>query len=142
MTTSSWTSGPRLSTARHFNGCFHIKDNNVITQIVVMGGQNYGSNGSRSLSSTEILDVNIMTWRVGPLLPISVYGNKGVISLSGTYLGFSTGGRDGNNQFLTRIYGLKKTSENVYTWDEVHSMTTARQVHSVENAPRSLLPNC
>ena len=93
---------------------------------MVMGGH-----GSERLSSTEVLDVNTMTWRVGPPLPISVESNRGVQSVAGTYLGFSTGGY-GNGQRHSKIYGLKKTSEDVYTWEEVHSMTAARQWHSVD----------
>ena len=108
----------------------------MITEIVVMGGY-----GSGYLSSTEILDVNSMTWRTGPSFPISVYGNKGVQSEVGPYLGFSTGGI-GNSQYQRKIYGLKKTNGNSFKWEEVHGMTTGRYYHSVVNAPKSLLPNC
>ena len=108
----------------------------MITEIVVMGGY-----GSGALSSTEILDVNSMTWRTGPALPISVYANRGVQSEVGPHLGFSTGGY-GNGQNQNKIYGLKKTPEDSFEWEEVHSMTTARSYHSVVNAPKSLLPNC
>lgn len=130
MTTNSWSNGPRLSSGRYGHGCFSIKENNEITKIVVMGGNNSGA-----LSSTVILDVNSMTWRTGPALPISVSYNKGVHSEGGTYLGFSIGGS------IKSIYGLKKTSEDSFTWEEVHGMTTARVWHSVVNAPKSLLPN-
>ena len=99
-----------------------------------------GSGGSGSGSSTEILDVNSMTWRTGPSLPISVYQNKGVQSEVGPYLGFSTGGRSRQGQ--RKIYGLKKTNGNSFKWEEVHGMTTGRYFHSVVNAPKSLLPNC
>ena len=108
----------------------------MVTQIVVMGGRN--RNGDY-LSSTEILDVNSMTWRTGPSLPISVRYNRGVQSVSGTYLGFSTGG---TWPVVRKIFGLKKTSENGLEWEEVHGMTTARYDHSVVNVPKSLLPNC
>ena len=100
-----------------------------------------GGYGSGQLSSTEVLDVNTMTWRVGPPLPISVESNRGVPSVEGNYLGFSTGGY-GNGQRHSKIYGLKETSKDVYTWEEVQSMTTARSYHSVVNAPKTLLPNC
>ena len=105
----------------------------MITEIVVMGGINYYG----SLSSTEILDVNSMTWRTGPSLPISVWGNKGVQSEVGPYLGFSTGGYRHR-----KIFGLKKTDGSNFKWEEVHGMTTGRGAHSVVNAPKSLLPNC
>ena len=138
MGTNHWSSGPSLLRARQNHGCFSIKDNNVVTHIVVMGGAGY-------LSSSEILDVNTMTWATGPPLPVPVNVNRGVESVDGTYLGFSTGGngRHGNRVLReSKILGLKKTSENVYFWEEVHSMTTARNTHSIVNAPNSLLPNC
>ena len=100
-----------------------------------------GGTASGALSSTEILDVNSMEWRTGPALPISLQGNRGVQSEVGTYLGFSTGGH-GNGQYQRKIYGLKITSDDSFKWEEVHGMTTARRVHSVVNAPESLLPNC
>ena len=109
----------------------------MITEIVVMGGYNSGA-----LSSTEILDVNSMTWRTGPALPISVAYNRGVQSEVGPYLGFSTGGRDGNGQEQRKIFGLKKTNGNNFKWEEVHGMTTGREIYSVVNAPKNLLPNC
>ena len=102
-----------------------------------MGGVGYGS----SIDSTEILNVNTMTWGMGPSLPFEVHGNRGVVSVSGTYLGFSTGGY-GQGLAHSKIYGLKKTIENEYIWEEVHSMTTGRYFHSIVNAPSSMLPNC
>ena len=104
----------------------------MITQIVVMGGYLTGS-------STEVLDVNSMRWKTGPALPTSVTHNKGVQSEVRPYLGFSTGGR---GQYSFKIYGLKKTTEDSFDWEEVHGMTTARWLHSVVNAPKSLLQNC
>ena len=109
----------------------------MITGIVVMGG--YGGSGSGS--STEILDVNSMTWRTGPSLPISVGYNKGVQSEVGPYLGFSIGGF-GNDQYQRKIFGLKETNGNSFKWEEVYGMTTGRYAHSAVNAPKSLLPNC
>ena len=110
----------------------------MITQIVVIGGN--GSGRPPYLSSTEILDVNSMTWRTGPAFPMTVYYHKGVQSEVGPYLGFSTGGRSRQRQ--RKIYGLKKTNGNSFKWEEVHGMTTARYSFSVVNAPKSLLPNC
>ena len=137
METNNWSNGPSLSNKRRYHGCFSIKNNNMITEIVVMGGI-----GSVYLSSTEILDVNSMTWRNGPALPISVHGNRGVQSEVGPYPGFSIGGWSGRGQKTRKIFGLKKTPEDNFKWEEVHSMTTARASHSVVNAPKSLLPNC
>ena len=122
----------------------------MITKIVVMGGFCSGVNGYVTHSSTEILDVNTMTWGIGPNLPIDVFDHKGVQSVSETYLGFSIGGycsklrscKDGYSKAQSKIFGLKKTNENVYVWEEVHNMTTARWSHSVVNAPKNLLPNC
>ena len=106
-----------------------------------MGGIfSWGESWGR-LSSTEILDVDSMTWRTGPALPISVSDNRGVQSELGPYLGFSTGGY-GNSQIQNKIYGLKKTPEDNFEWVEVHSMTTGREYHSVVNVPKSLISNC
>ena len=105
-----------------------------------MGGTGNGQSSGR-LSSTEVLDVDTMTWAIGPPLPVAVYKNRGVESVSGAYLGFSTGGL-GDGQAQSKIYGLKKTSDNVYIWEEVHSMIKGRYDHSIVNAPKSLLPNC
>ena len=104
--------------------------------MVVVGGE--GSSGY--LSSTEILDVKTMTWSNGPNLPTSVTGNRGVESVTDTYLGFSTGGY--YRTVYNNIYGLKKTSGNTYRWVQVQSMATGRYYHSVVNAPTTLLPNC
>ena len=139
-TKRNWSYGPSLLTGRESHGCFSIKDNDLITKIVVMGG--WSRDPGRILSSTEILDVNSMTWRTGPALPISVKGNKGVQSEGGPYLGFSTGGYVGSSQYINKIYGLKETSKDSFKWEETHSMTTARHLHSVVNAPKSLLPSC
>ena len=83
-----------------------------------------------------------MTWRNGPDLPISVYNNRGVESVTDTYLGFSTGGYGRNHHVTNAIYGLKKTSGNTYRWVQVQSMATRRYYHSVVNAPTTLLRNC
>ena len=133
-------SGPRLSIARNDFGCFHIKANNEITKIVVMGGYE-AARIARRLSSVEVLDVNTMTWRIGPSLPRRISDNKGIQSVSGPYLGFSTGGNC-NGRRCNEIFGLKETSQNVYTWEALHSMTTGRTSHRAVNAPKSILPNC
>ena len=100
-----------------------------------------GGYGPPYLSSTEVLDINSMTWAIGPNLPFPNWGLRGIESVSGTYLGFATGGH-GNGRYQDKIYGLKKESENGYTWKKVHSMTNARCMHSVVNAPKTLLPIC
>ena len=83
-----------------------------------------------------------MTWSNGPNLPIQVYKNRGVESVTDTYLGFSTGGYSSNWYGRNYIYGLKKTSGNTYRWVQVQSMATGRYHHSVVNAPTTLLPTC
>ena len=118
----------------------------MIVGIVIMGGSHSGGLDLDPGFSTEILDVNSMTWTTGPALPIKVSGNKGVQSEVGPYLGFSTGGYS-YSQFLNKIYGLKKTNGNSFEWQEVemsrrHGMRTARTSHSVVNAPKRLLSNC
>ena len=107
----------------------------MITQIALIGGYPH-------YSSTELLDVDTMTWGTGPSLPISINNNIGVQSVSGTYLGFSTGGTGTTVGVQRKIFGLTKNSDNGLEWEEVHSMTEARRAHSVVNAPKSLLPNC
>ena len=95
-----------------------------------------GGTTSSSLNSTEMLDVNTMKWAIGPPLPFAAGRNRGVESVSDPYLGFLTGGGQ------KKMYGLKKTIDNMYTWEEVNGMKTARTGHSIVNAPSSLLPNC
>ena len=67
-----------------------------------------------------------------------------ILIVSYTYLGFSTGGYKYNQGYVyyqNKIYGLKKTSDNGYIWEEVHRMRTARNQHYVVNAQTSLLSN-
>ena len=110
----------------------------MVTKIVVMVGYS-----SEIISSTEILDVSTMTWAMGPPLPITILGNQGVESYTDTSLGLSTGGNGGSgNKRIKKIYSLQNTSDEGYTWEEVYSMTAARDHHSAVNAPTSLLPNC
>ena len=97
-----------------------------------------GSDNSAYLSSTEILYVNSMTWASGPSLPIAVAQNRGVESKGGVYSGFSTGGYNG--QYQSKVYGLRLGLSS--SWEELQSMTTARSIHSVVNAPKSIIPNC
>ena len=115
-------------------------DNNIVTKIVVMGG--FDRYGSRYLSSTEVLDVDTMTWAKHAPLPISVNYNRGVTSLGGPYLGFSIGGHDGTGRSKSNIYGLKSQGKNIFTWEEVHNMSATRRLHSAVNAPKNLLTNC
>ena len=70
----SWTLGPRLKTMRRDHGCFPIKHNNTVTNVVVTGGiirRSYRESPT-VLSSTEILNVKTMTWENGPNLPIQI----------------------------------------------------------------------
>ena len=99
--------------------------------------------GARGIRSTEILDVNTMTWAMGPPLPIRAYGNKGLKSVVAPYLGFSIGGYRGQQHGKTsKIFGLRKTGQSSLIWEEVKNMTMTRYYHSAVNAPKSLLPNC
>ena len=97
-----------------------------------MGGYN-----SDYLSSTEILNVNSMTWGNGASLPIAVAQNRGVESKGGEYSGFSFGGYSGGST-RSEVYGWSKSS---HSWYELHSMTTARRLHSVVNV-RPFQRNC
>ena len=78
-----------MGTGRQYFGCFHITENNIVTKVVVMGGQDSLLGLS---SSAEMLDVRTMSWQNLPNLPFAVYHNNGVESVVGPYIGFSIGG--------------------------------------------------
>ena len=70
------------------------------------------------MKSTEVLNVNDLTWSDGPDLPIGMYSNAGVESNDNQYLGFSVGGfSDAGTQEedpnMNTIYGLQKSGENL-----------------------------
>ena len=126
-----------MRTGRYSFGCFHIMENNIITKVVVMGGQTHFGRES----SAEILDVKTMKWQNLPNLPFGVKYNKGVESVVGPYLGFSIGGSSSSYSYERRIVGLKKEGEN-YRWQQVNSLSTGRYDPASVNAPSSMVPAC
>ena len=123
-----------MVTGRRMFGCFHIMEHNNVTYVVVAGGYNRGN-----LSSAEILDVATMTWKNLPNLPFGVYYNNGIESVVGPYFGFSLAGY--SSTFETRVFGLKKESEN-FRWHQVNSLSTGRYYLASVNAPSSMVPSC
>ena len=123
-----------MKAARGNHGCFSVKQNGKVAKVYVFGGY------PGPLSSTEVLNVNDLTWSKGPDLPIALSGNDGAESFHDDYLGFSVGGW-GNAKYLKTIFGLQKTAGSE-RWIQVQSMTEARQFHTVVNTPSSLLPFC
>ena len=126
-----------MRTARENFGCFHVMENNIVTKVVVMGGNNYDG----KLSSAEMLDVRTMKWQNLPNLPFEVYKNEGVESVVEPYIGFSVGGYSNSNRYERRIIGLKKEGEN-YRWQQVNSLSTGTYAPASVNAPSSMLPSC
>ena len=126
-----------MRTGRHSFGCFHIMKNNIVTNVVVMGG--YGYDGY--LSSAEMLDVRTMKWQNLPNLPFAVQYNRGVESVVEPYMGFSMGGYSNSDAYERRIVGLKKEGES-YQWQQVNSLSTGRQKLASVNAPNSMVPSC
>ena len=144
--------GPRMQQSRQNHGCFPIYTNNIVTEIVVVGGkcwdifeigipncefQNF------KLKSTEILNIAAMTWSQGPDFPYDVYYNKGVTSIQDEFLGYSIGGygRRSGSYIQKEIMGLKKTNGRL-EWVSAGNMTEGRYDHSAIKAPRSLTPFC
>ena len=122
-----------MKKARQSHGCFAVKQNGNVSKVYVFGGY------PGPMRSTEVLNVNDLTWSDGPDLPIEVYGNAGVESNDNQYLGFSVGG--GNNGYKDTIYGLQKSGQN-QKWVAFQSMNEAREYASVVNVPSSLLTFC
>ena len=82
-----WTKGPILNFARQYHACSRITNNDWTPKYstIVVGGIN-----GAVLNTVEILDDESTSWRIGPPLPISVFGfsmvedqRGGVISLGG-----------------------------------------------------------
>ena len=126
-----------MRTARQNFGCFQIMENNIVTNVVVMGGNNYDG----KLSSAEMLDVKTMKWQNLPNLPFEVYYNEGVESVVGPYIGFSIAGQSDSNSYERRIVGLKKDGKN-YRWQQVNSLSSGRYGPASVNAPSSMVPSC
>ena len=139
--------------SRYNHGCFPIYKNNVITDIVVVGGtcqthvdqdpecsKNHGF-----LNSSEVLSLVDMTWSNGPDLPYTSVGNQGVPSIQDDYLGYSIGGegRTVDGRWWDRyqeVWGLKK-SDGILEWDFVTNMTIKRSYHSAVKVPISMIPS-
>ena len=126
-----------MGTGRQYFGCFHIMENNNVTNVVVVGGYN----GNWRLSSAEILDVKTMKWHNLPNLPFAVSHNNGVESVAGPFIGFSLGGYSTSYVPVTRIVGLMKEGE-AFRWQQVNSLSTGRQKLASVNAPNSMVPSC
>ena len=137
--TRSWTRGPDTKKARFMHGCFSVKQNGNVSNVYVFGGEST-SIKSITMKSTEVLNVNDLTWSDGPNLPIGMYENAGVESNDNQYLGFSVGGGRSTDQNNT-IYGLQKLSQN-QKWVAFQSMNEARNHASVVNVPSSLFTFC
>ena len=136
-----------MQQSRESHGCFPIYTNNIITEIVVIGGNcwdifeagvpNCGWE-NRKLKSTEILSIATMTWSRGPDFPYVISMSKGVTSIQDGFLGYSVGGYgEGRN----KIVALKKTNGRL-EWVSAGTMTENRSHHSAVKAPRSLTPFC
>lgn len=122
-----------MKNARYHHGCFSVKQSGNVSNVYVFGG-------SGSMKSTEVLNVNDLTWSDGPDLPIGMHGNAGVESNDNQYLGFSVGGYSGGI-IKNTIYGLQKSGEN-QKWVAFISMNDPRYFSSVVNVPSSLLTFC
>ena len=125
---------------RHGPGCFSVKQNGNVSNVYVFGGL------PGPMRSTEVLNVNDLTWSDGPDLPIGIYGNARVESNDNQYLGFSVGGfSDAGTQEedpnMNTIYGLQKSGGD-QKWVEFKSMDEPRNYASVVNVPSSLLTFC
>ena len=136
---------PDTKKARFMHGCFSVKQNGNVSNVYVFGGEST-SIKSITMKSTEVLNVNDLTWSDGPNLPIGMYENAGVESNDNQYLGFSVGGStaDGTQeeyQFKNIIYGLQKSGDN-QKWVAFKSMNEPRKHASVVNVPSSLLTFC
>ena len=123
-----------MKKARRLHGCFSVKQSGNVSNVYVFGGS------PGYMRSTEVLNVNDLTWSDGPDLPIGMYGNAGVESNDNQYLGFSVGGEN-SGVYKNTIYGLQKSSQN-QKWVAFKSMNEARDSTSVVNVPSSLLTFC
>ena len=129
---------------RYWPGCFSVKQNGDVSKVYVFGGKPRAKGFWRK--STEVLNVNDLTWSDGPDLPIGMYGNAGVESNDNQYLGFSVGGSIDNgaqeeDPSKNTIYGLQKSGGD-QKWVEFKSMDEPRNYASVVNVPSSLLTFC
>ena len=157
-TNRTWTSGPPMRQARWDHGCFSVYTNNVVTQIIVVGGVCWGRNdpdcpwGSPYLKSTEILNIADMTWTSGPDFPYGIDGNRGATGIQDGYLGYSIGGVkevDGEGSDALEIMGLQNSNEGL-RWvsvgelngEEPGAENARSEGHSARKVPMSLIPSC
>ena len=122
-----------MKKVRRGPGCFSVKQNGNVSNVYVFGGE------PGTKQSTEVLNVNDLTWSDGPDLPMGITGNAGAESNDNQYLGFSVGGY--NSGYKNTIYGLQKSGE-IQKWVAFKSMNEPRDHASVANVPSSLLTFC
>ena len=130
-------------TRKGTGGCFSVKTNGVVTHVVVIGGYNNLPPNIGPLSTTEILNVETLTWSNGPSLPSPMTDFGAVESFEVPYLGFVIGGTTNSN--YAPILGLQKINGDIgetLQWDFVRSTDNGRYGHTVVNAPLSMLPSC
>ena len=120
---------------RHGPGCFSVKQNGNVSNVYVFGGE------PGLKQSTEVLNVNDLTWSDGPDLPFGMMSNAGVESNDNQYLGFSVGGWSSSSISKNTIYGLKNSGES-QKWVALKPMNEPRRDASVTNVPSSLLTFC
>ena len=139
-----------MQQARYYHGCFPVYTNNIITEIVVVGGycRDYSNTipncDKNKMNSTEILSLADMTWSHGPDFPFELYNNKGVTGLEDEgYLGYSIGGYGTRTGWGSQneIMGLQK-SNGRFQWVTAGSMSEPRYSHTAIKTPRSLTPSC
>ena len=123
-----------MKKARRYHGCFSVKQSGNVSNVYVFGGY------PGPMKSTEVLNVNDLTWSDGPDLPIGIADNACVESNDNQYLGFSVGGWNSGG-YKNTIYGLQKSSQH-QKWVAFKSMNEARYFASVVNVPSSLLTFC
>ena len=119
---------------RYYHGCFSVKKSGSVSNVYVFGGF------LGPMRSTEVLNVNDLTWSNGPDLPIGMYGNAGVESDNNQYLGFSVGGYS-SYDYRSTIYVLQK-SGGIPKWVAFKFLNEAREFPSVVDIPSSLLNFC
>ena len=81
-----------MRNARYYHSCFSVKENGVVTKVVVVGGFSSVNHSWPNLLSTEILDLKTNKWNVGPIVPLASSGNQRGEENSGPFVGFSVAG--------------------------------------------------
>ena len=102
--------GPQFNTARLSFGCSRIKNPTTgLYDIIVAGGASLSYN---ALNSTEIFDVTKQIWRLGPILPLALYGAPMVEHYKGGVI--LIGGSIQNNTPQKHLYHLTSANEEWY----------------------------